>query len=86
MISGSFECIFHFSFLIYLDKSSNKKQKIHLKIPPKSEEIKFKQLLNFSALNIIYFSCIVLINRNKQRLLYKINRGLHISLLYFAIY
>ena len=45
MISGSFERIFHFSFLIYLDKSSNKKQKIHLKVPPKSEEIKFKRLL-----------------------------------------
>ena len=45
MISGSSERIFYFSFLIYLDKSSNKKQKIHLKIPPKSEEIKFKQFL-----------------------------------------
>jgi len=41
MLLGSFEQIFYFLSLIYPDKSANKKQKIHLKIPPKSKEIKF---------------------------------------------
>ena len=45
MLSDSFERIFHFSFSIEPAKSSNKKQKIHLKISPKSKEIKYKQFL-----------------------------------------
>jgi len=45
MLSDSFERIFHFSFSIEPAKSSNKKQKIHLKISPKSKEIKSKQFL-----------------------------------------
>ncbi len=35
MLLVFFERIFHFSFLIEADKSANKKQKIHLKIPAK---------------------------------------------------
>ncbi len=41
MLLVFFERIFHFSFLIEPDKSANKKQKIHLKIPPKSGEKNF---------------------------------------------
>lgn len=50
MLSDSFERIFHFSFSIEPAKSSNKKQKIHFKISPKSKEIKSKQFLTFCSL------------------------------------
>ncbi len=45
MLSHSFERIFHFSFSIEPAQSANMKQKIHLKISPKSKEIKYKQFL-----------------------------------------
>jgi len=39
---------FQFLFLMYSDKSANKKAKIHFKIAMKNKGIKFKQALGYS--------------------------------------